>query len=1278
MGQVLKKRTLFLMAAAAAAAMGAFGHGRAEASSTTPPQLRSAAGTSASWVGVMIELKDLPATQIHARALARVLILGDAPATPEQPEPRAREAVAAARAQLSHLEAAQQGLLTRLLAPEFAARPLFRLTRVYNGIAVEVEPQKVARLQQLPGVVAVHPLVSKVPANSTSVAWVGAPAVWDSLGLGLLGQGIKIGIVDTGVDYLHTDFGGSGLAADYAANDPTHLADGFFPTAKVVGGFDFVGDAYDALSANPAQRIPQPDPDPMDCDGHGTHVAGTAAGFGVQADGTTFPGPYGPSTPLTSLRIGPGVAPAAALYALRVFGCSGSTAVVEQAIEWAVDPDGNGDFSDHLDVLNLSLTSPFASATDSTAVAADNAALVGVIVVAAAGNDGGTHFITGSPAVASRALSTAVMWDAELLGAGVRVTSPAAIAGTHQAGGALFGPSLPLSGGISGEAVLADPPAACTPLTNAAAVAGKIALLDRNPGCSAVTQVRQAQLAGAIAAVVINPLPGLAALPNDGTGGSITITSLQIRTAAGATIKSALPGVQLTLARVLLGDMFASFSSRGPRRAASPVALKPDLAAPGVAITSAQLGNSTSGGQRASVKSGTSMASPHVAGMMALLRQLHPSWTVAQLKALAMGTTVPVYYDPEHTPPVLGPAHMGSGRMDLSRAAQAGVIAYAAAAPELVGVSFGQLAVLDELQAVQTVELRNLTSTDAVYDLTLDTVSDIPGLGFSLGSSSVTVPALGTAQVSVQLTADAALMQHSRDPTLDAQTLGFDRHWLSEEQAFLLLTPTAATALTGETVSLRLPIYAAARPAASMAATSALLDLGPGLTGAASVQLEGHAVATGLAPPLDEISLVTPFSLQQVMTAEPAPDRNQLAAVGVTTDVAAQPGGLAASQIFFAIASWGDGSTPHTVRQEVAIDTDRDGDADFLLRNTDQGSFVFDFKTDALASELIDLASNIASLQGPLNFFSPAALHTVPFGTNLMILPVRAADLGLSPGNSRFNYQVSSSDAVQGGTISTLGMTALGDVARELVDPGWPGSNQRFSRPLSGELPAPQTAQSAVLSFDPAAPGLDFTGGITGLPTREDQNGASLPIAFDLTAHAANSGLGILLLHHHNRTGARWEAIGLRSGALPDLVASLTASPDPAIAGGVLTYTATVSNLGGASASSIVLTDPLPAEVTYLPALSDPNCSELSGVVTCQFGNLDPLQQRSRKFRVQIAANLALGATLTNQVSVTSATFDPHPFNNSAQVTSLIGNLLFADGFESGTTSAWSSRQPAL
>src|SRR4029453_10500958 len=209
-----------------------------------------------------------------------------------------------------------------------------------------------------------------------------------------------------GIDYTHANFGGLGTVAAFAAADATDTGPAdpaqFGPAApKVKGGFDLVGDAYNASSsAPPAAQIPHPDPNPLDCFGHGSHVAGTAAGFGVTSAGATYAGPYNPGIYTAgAFRIGPGVAPNADIYPYRVFGCAGSTNVTVDAIDRA--------FDDGVDVINMSLGSPFGSADDASAVASTNVPKAGVIVVASSGNNGANQYITGSPATGTGAISVA-------------------------------------------------------------------------------------------------------------------------------------------------------------------------------------------------------------------------------------------------------------------------------------------------------------------------------------------------------------------------------------------------------------------------------------------------------------------------------------------------------------------------------------------------------------------------------------------------------------------------------------------------------------------------------------------------------------------------------------------------------------------------------------------------------------------------------------------------------------------------------------------------------
>jgi subtilisin family serine protease len=380
-------------------------------------------------VSVMVELADPPAAVDWAAALADKSLPRDLALA---------KARTAARAKIARLEPLQQHLAAALAAAPINATELFRLTRVMNAVAVMVEPAKLDQIRALPGVKRARVITPEYPSNATSVPFIGAPKVWaNTLGLpeSLTGTGVRIGIIDTGIDYQHPMFGGTGLLADYKANDRVTIHAGLFPTAKVVGGFDFVGDAYDGTNQ------PKPDPNPMDCLAHGSHVAGTAAGFGVNGDGTPYTGPYGPSTPFSSLRIGPGVAPGALLYALRIFGCGGFTGVTTQGIEFAVDPDGDGDFSDHLDVINMSLGSPFGGLSDTSSQAADAAALVGIVVVSSQGNNGDTYFIGGSPAAAGRGIAAAASVDSGVSDAVVQVNAPASIAGNYAALPAAFGGS---------------------------------------------------------------------------------------------------------------------------------------------------------------------------------------------------------------------------------------------------------------------------------------------------------------------------------------------------------------------------------------------------------------------------------------------------------------------------------------------------------------------------------------------------------------------------------------------------------------------------------------------------------------------------------------------------------------------------------------------------------------------------------------------------------------------------------------------------------------------
>src|SRR5215468_1023497 len=314
-----------------------------------------------------------------------------------------------------------------------------------NGLRVDIDSSQIDALRSLPGVAAVSRVQLYEPLNTNGVPLIQAPGAWSPFaGLdGFRGEGVKIAIIDTGIDYTHLDFGGTGTIAAFnqakATSTPPADPNLFGPNApKVKGGIDLVGDDYNAGSSDPAKRVPHPDPNPLDCFGHGSHVAATAAGFGVLTGGLPFSGPYDTTTYTgRTFEVGPGAAPKADLYAVRVFGCAGSTNVTVDAIDWAVAND--------MDVINMSLGSDFGGADAASAEASDNAVQAGVIVVAAAGNGGPIRYISGSPAASSSAISVAAD-DPTASFPGAILTSGATTVTTIDANGApiVNGTQLPV------------------------------------------------------------------------------------------------------------------------------------------------------------------------------------------------------------------------------------------------------------------------------------------------------------------------------------------------------------------------------------------------------------------------------------------------------------------------------------------------------------------------------------------------------------------------------------------------------------------------------------------------------------------------------------------------------------------------------------------------------------------------------------------------------------------------------------------------------------------
>lgn len=992
-------------------------------------------------------------------------------------------------ARVSELESVQLRIEEQLRAPEIGAVVQFRTQRVFNGMAVFVDPSRVAAIRALPGVRSVKPLVLHTPSNSTSVPFLGVPAqVWQAHGN--TGEGVKVGIIDSGIDYQHAMFGGSGAAADYRANDRTKAPDSWFPTARVVGGTDFAGDDYGSGSAA------RPDPDPMDCDGHGSHVAGTVGGAGVNADGSTFQGPWDGSVPFTSLRIGPGVAPKASLYALRVFGCSGSTGLVTQALEWAMDPNEDGDFSDRLDVVNLSLGSQFGDAADASSIASDNASRAGIVVVCAGGNAGDTYFIVGSPGTSDHAISVAASVDSGVTGGALGILPPSSIAGVVSAGIANFG-GPPAAGGTAGPLVAAAPADACATITNGAALQGKVALVDRGT-CLFVEKVKRAQDAGALAVVVANNVEGTLAM--GGTDATVTVPSVLISLSDGNRLKAVLAG-GVAVALYPGSDTLASFSSRGPRRESVPAGPKPDVAGPGASITSVASGVGISatgaieftGGNLAATMSGTSMATPHLSGVMALVRKAHPGWTPAELKAAVMNTAGfdVGRYPPAGSRPVYGPARAGAGRVDAARAIATNVLAFNDERPELVS-----LAAFVEGTAPSTATRRVRVVNKGTLPVTLTPgwagAATLPGVRVEVPAAPVVVPAGGATTFDVNVVlADPTAVTHAPDPTLDLTQTTFaplsNRHWLAEAGGVVTLSGAPAG-------TLRVPLHVVARGQSDVRAASRALGV-PASGGAFTIPLSGTGLKTGPLLPIDVVSTVSAFELHLESPKQPGTSAERaagdLALVGAASSVPVTGFGAGAT-VWFAVATWGEWMSPAEASFEVQIDRNGDGLADAKVTTLQTG----DAEDPAAPGETLDPTDvhvALTSTTGPafkvgtyryLNV-DPAARDTNLFASNVVVLPAPAGPegLGLSAGNARFRYRVLSSSTYLGSVETTPWRT-----------------------------------------FDAENPGYSALAA-NGTPFHDALGGSALPARYDPASAQSTGALGVLLLHHHNAFAARAEAL---------------------------------------------------------------------------------------------------------------------------------------------------------
>jgi len=828
-------------------------------------------------------------------------------------------------------------------------------------------------------------------------------------------------------------FGGSGDVADYTKNNPARVEPGTFPTEKVAGGYDFAGDEYDGTQA------PRPDSDPLDCEenGHGSHVAGIAAGMGVLTNGVPYSGGYGEELNMDKFLIGPGVAPEAKLYALKVFGCKGTTGLSVDAMEWAADPDADGDLSDRLDVVNLSLGNSYTHTTglsvDAMEWAADpdadgdlsdrldvvnlslgnsythpefenNAAArlfkLGCIVVRAAGNSGNNFYAL--MAYDDSEITVANSMDDGIENNSIEVTDPPVVRDYYEAVEAAFTKKLKIAGEIAGRVVYADPPQACEDLKNAVAIEGNIAMIDRGV-CFFLDKIQRAMDAGAVAVIVVNNEGG-PPIAMGTPGGTVDIPAMMITRRAGEKLKEHLAdGLHVTLGGdVMIGgpelaDQLAPGSSRGP--VYETHLLKPDLAAPGFNIHSAWAGSGVQGQM-----GGTSMAAPHVAGAAALLIERHPDWTPSILKAAMMNTAVQTRDENGAAYPE---TRTGAGRVNPDLAIATPVIASDAKSPARVSLSFGLLEISEPYLAKRSIELTNLGNQAWTGSIVVSNTLANAGVTLTPAKPTVTVSANGKATVELTLAIDPAKVELTFDPTTPPEVKGGPRHIAYEASGQIWFH--------GESRSVHVPFHMVLRPVGNhrVDATSVELSQRDGLATVALPIAGGNPHNAPLVS-VFQFGYLSPSrgysdreraarDLRVVGAASNAPDlggideatlffgiamreraARDLRVVGAASN-APDLGGIDEATLFFGIAMDGPWIVPQSFLTNIGIDvdTDLDGDADFELSHGSSGDVLV--TGDITERELADDAYHTIvdsfefekpKLGGILNIFSSAERET--------------------------------------------------------------------------------------------------------------------------------------------------------------------------------------------------------------------------------------------------------------------------------------------------------------
>lgn len=563
---------------------------------------------------------------------------------------------------------------------ESGGEKLYDYGYTFNGFAAELTVEQANKLVKVDGVMQVTPDMLQTIDTSSTTNFLGLDAkkgLWKQLGgPEKAGEGVVIGIIDSGIwpeslsfaDSFNEDTNqwtfesGEDIELEYKAPKNWTAAcvlDNATCNNKLIGAQYF--NAAHGGDAGIAATRPWEYLSARDYNAHGTHTASTAGGnFGVQATG--------PASVFGSIS---GMAPHAYISVYKALWstetgdtASGFTSDLVAAIDQAV--------ADGVDVINYSISGTSTNFLDPVEIAFLNAADAGVFVAASAGNSGPTTSTVAHP---SPWITTVAAGTHNRNSAGSVTLNAVTYSGASLAAAALTAPlidstaaglpgadptALALCFGAADGGVVLDP----------ALVAGKIVVCDR--GVSARVNKSLAVLeAGGVGMIIVNTSP------NSVNADFHYVPSVHLQNTDRAAVKAyaATPGATATINASVLtftdpAPLTASFSSRGPLRAGGGDLLKPDLIAPGQDILAAV--SPAIAGRDFDLLSGTSMSSPHVAGLAALLKDKYPKWSPMMIKSALMTSGYDVLDGPNTNPLVI--FRQGAGHVRPNSAADPGLV----------------------------------------------------------------------------------------------------------------------------------------------------------------------------------------------------------------------------------------------------------------------------------------------------------------------------------------------------------------------------------------------------------------------------------------------------------------------------------------------------------------------------------------------------------------------------------------------------------------------------